>query len=150
MEILKRFRMLDYKEIATPMASKLKLLSDDSLKTVDSMMYHQIFGSLMYLMNTRPYICFVLITLSQFPTDLRHVHLIAAKHVLRYLKGIVDYGLKYDANQNINLYGYVDLEWVGSTTDRKSTSGCCFNLGSSMISWFSRKQLCVALSTTEA
>ena len=89
-------------------------------------------------------------TLSQFLTDSRHVHLIAAKHVLRYLKGIVDYGLKYDANQNINLYGYVDLEWVGSTTDKKSTSGSFFSLGSGMISWFNRKQSCVALSTTEA
>ena len=53
--------------------------------------------------------------------DPRHVHLIVAKHVLRYLKGAVDYGLKYDANQKINLHGYVDLDWAGSATDRKST-----------------------------
>ena len=60
-------------------------------------------GSLMYLMNTRLDICFVVNTLNQFLTNLRHVHLIATKHVLRYLKGTVDYGLKYDANQNIIL-----------------------------------------------
>ena len=58
-------------------------------------------------------------------TDPRSVHLVAAKHILRYLKGTVDYGLKYDANQKINLEGYVDLDWAGSATDRKSTSGCC-------------------------
>ena len=49
-------------------------------------------------------------TLSQFLIDLRHVHLVAAKHILRYLKGTVDYGLKYEVNQNINLEGYVDSD----------------------------------------
>ena len=82
-------------------------------------------------------------------TDPRSVHLTAAKHILRYLKGTVDYGLKYDANQKINLEGYVDSDWVGSAIDRKSTSGCCFSMGSSVISWFSRKQSCVALSIAE-
>ena len=70
-------------------------------------MYHQIIGSLMYLMNMRLDICFAMNTLSQFLTDPRHVHLLAAKHILRYLRGTIDYGLKYDANQNINLEGYV-------------------------------------------
>ena len=48
-------------------------------------------------------------------TDPRKVHLIAAKHILRYLRGIVDYGLRYEANKRINLEGYVDLDWAGST-----------------------------------
>ena len=103
-----------------------------------------------YLTNTRPYIFFAMITLNQFLTDLRHVHLIAAKHILRYLKGTVDYGLKYEATQKINLEGYVDSYWIGSAIDRKSTSGCCFSMGSGVISWFSRNQSCVALSTTKA
>ena len=88
-------------------------------------------------------------TLSQFLTDPRHVHLIAAKHILSYLRGTIDYGLKYDANQNINLEGYVDSDWTGSAIDRKSTSGCCFSMGLGVISWFSRKQSCVALSTAK-
>ena len=54
--------------------------------------------------------------------DPRHVHLIAANTVLRYLKGTVDYGIKYEVNQNINLHGYVDSDWVVSATDKKSTS----------------------------
>ena len=74
----------------------------------------------------------------------------AAKHILRYLKGTIDYGLKYDANQKINLEGYVDSYWAGSAIERKSTLGCFFSMGSGVISWFSRKQSCVALSTTEA
>ena len=72
------------------------------------------------------------------------------EHVLRYLKGTVDYGLKYDANQKINLHGYVDSDWAGSATDKKSTSDCCFSLGSSMIYWFGKMRSCMALSTAEA
>ena len=69
-------------------------------------------------------------TLSQYLTDPRNVHLVAAKHILRYLRGTIDYGLKYDANQKINLEGYVDSDWVCSAIDRKRTSGCCFSMGS--------------------
>ena len=87
--------MMDCKAITTPMASNMKLLSDASSETVDATMYHQMSGSLMYLTNTRPDICFVVNTLSQYLTDPRHVHLTAAKHILRYLKGMVDYGINY-------------------------------------------------------
>ena len=103
----------------------------------------------MHLTNTRPNICFVVNTMSQFLTDPRHGHLIIAKHILRHLRGIVDYGLKYESNQKINLEVYVDSSWVGSAIDRKSTSRCCFSMGSGVIAWFSRKQNCVALSTAE-
>ena len=89
---------MDYKAMTTPMASNLKLLSDASSKAVDAMMYHQMIGSLMYLMNTRTNILFVVNTLSQFLTHLRHVHLIDAKHILRYLKGTTNYGIKYDTD----------------------------------------------------
>ena len=64
METLKRFRMMDCKAMTTPMASNLKLLSDASSELVDTMMYRQMIGSLMYLMNIRPYICFAMNTLS--------------------------------------------------------------------------------------
>ena len=91
-------------------------------------------GSLMYMTNTISDICFVVNTLIQFLTNPRHVHLVVAKHVLRYLKGIVYYWIKYDANQKIKLYDYVDSDWEGISIDRKSTSGCCFSLGYGMIS----------------
>ena len=106
-------------------------------------MYHQMIGSLMYLTNMRLDICFVVNTL-------RHVHLMIAKHALRYLKGIVHYGLKYEVNQNINLEGYVVSDWEGSAIDRKRTSRCCFIMGSDVISWFSKKHFCIALSTSKA
>ena len=88
-------------------------------------------------------------TLIQFLTDPRHVHLIAAKHILMYLRGTVDYGLKYEANQKNNLEDYVDSDWEGSAIDRKSTSGCCFSMGSGVISWFRRKPSCMALTIAE-
>ena len=94
--------------------------------------------SLMYLTNTRPDIFFAM-------NKLRHVQLMVSKHALRYLKGTIDYGIKYESNKKINLEGYVDSDWAGSDIDRKSTSGCCFSMGSSMISWFSRKQSYVAV-----
>ena len=103
-------------------------------ETVDATMYRQMIGSLMYLTNTRPNICFTVNTLSQFSTDSRNVQLIATKHIMRYLRGTIDYGLTYDVNKKINLEGYVDSYWVGSTIDRKRTSGCLFSMGSGVIS----------------
>ena len=117
---------MECKAMATPMESNLKLLSDASSETIDATMYCQ----MIYLKNTRPDIFFAMNTLI-------HVHLIAAKHILRYLKGIVDYGIKYEVNQKINSEGYVDSDWESGAIDWKSTS-CC-----------SRKQSCVALSTAE-
>ena len=81
---------MDCKSMATPMASNLKLLSDTSSESVDAMMYRQMIGSLMYLTNTRPNICFDVNTLSHFLIDPRHVHLIVAKHILRYLEQVLD------------------------------------------------------------
>ena len=107
-------------------------------------------GSLMYLTNTRQDICVDVNTLSQFLTDPRHVHLITTKHILTYMKGTIDYGIKYEANQKIKLEGYVDSNWVGNAIDRKSTLGSCFSMGSGVISWFSRKQSCMALTIAEA
>ena len=113
---------MDCKAMTTPMESNLNLLTDASSESVDATMYRQMIGYLMYLTNTRPNIFFAVKTLSQFLTDPIHVHLITAKHILRYLKGTVDYGFKYEVNQKTNLEGYVDSDWAGSAIDRKSTS----------------------------
>ena len=92
-EILKIFDILECKAIATPMDSNLKLLADDSSKLVDVTQYRQIIGSLMYLSNTRPNICFDVNTLSQYLIETRRVHLVATKHVMRYPKCMIDFGL---------------------------------------------------------
>ena len=129
------------------MASNLNLFFDSSLyQSIDAMIYCQMLISLMCLMNTRPNICFVINTLIQFLMDSRHVHIIAAKHVLRYLKGTIECGIKYDIDYNINLHGYIDSYCAYNATNRKRTSGCCFSFEYGMISQFSRKQSCVVLS----
>ena len=78
-------------------------------------------------------------TLIQYLVQPKHVQQIAAKHVMRYLKGTIDFGLYYDGNHDYRFYGYTDANWAGSISDRKSTSGRYFCLGSAMSSWFSRK-----------
>jgi hypothetical protein len=109
-EILNRFDMLECKSMNTPMETKLKLLMDASSELVDATLYRQIIGSLMYLMNTGPDICFVVNTLSQYLVEPRRVHLVAAKHVMRYLKGTLEYGLSYTGYHDFRLYGYIDLD----------------------------------------
>jgi hypothetical protein len=103
----------------------------------------------MYLVNTRLEICFVVNKLSQFQVEPRHEHWIDSNHVLRYIHGTIKYGLRYTTSSNIQLHGLIDSYWPGSVEDRKSTSGMCFSLGSTMISWGSRKKKSVTLSTIE-
>jgi hypothetical protein len=141
MEIMKRFDMMDYRTMSTPMETNLNLLVDT--------LYKQMIGSLMYLTNTRPDICFVVNTLSQYLVEPRCVQLVATKHVMRYLKGMLDYGLYYTGDCEFMLYGYTDSDWDGSASDRKNTLGCCFSLGSAMTSWKSKNKSSISLSTVE-
>lgn len=85
-------------------------------------MFHQLIGSLMYLVHTRPYICYAVGSLSPFMIEPRNIHLVVSKHVLRYLWGTIDYGLKYTSSGGVMLHGYIDSNWAGTTVDRNSTS----------------------------
>ena len=102
--------MLDCKAMATPMDTNLNLLSDESSELVDVTQYRNIIESLMYLKSTSPDICFVVNTLSQYLVKPRRVHLITAKHVIRYLRGTIDLGLYYGRDHDYNLYGYTDSD----------------------------------------
>ena len=119
---LKRFGMMDFKVVNNIMVTNLKLLNDDSSDIVDVTLYRHITGSLMYLLNMRPYICFVINTLIQYMVDPRHVNLVAAKHVMRYLNGSLNCGIIYAVDGEIRLHGYSDSDWVGITYDRKRNS----------------------------
>jgi len=77
--------MMDYKSMPTLMVTNMKLLSDTSSEIGDSTMYRQMIGSLMYLTNTRLDIYFAVNTFNQYMVEPRCVHLIAEKHVMRYL-----------------------------------------------------------------
>jgi hypothetical protein len=74
---------------------------------------------------------------------------VATKHILRYLRGTITYGLRYTSNGGLFLHGYADANWAGSRVDQKSTSRYFFSLGSSMISWSSRNQGSISQSTKE-
>ena len=104
----------------------------------------------MYLVHTRPVIYYTVNALSQFMSDPKHIHWVAAKHVLIYVRGTITYGLRYTSSSGVLLVGYVDSDWAGSAIDRKSTSGYCFSMGSAMISWSCRKQCFIAPSIAEA
>jgi hypothetical protein len=69
---------------------------------------------------------------------------------MRYLKGMLDFGLCYNGDQDFRMIGYTDSDWAGSVSNKKRTSGCFFIMGSTMTSWQSRKQYSISLSTTEA
>ena len=125
--------------MVTPMDTHLNFMDDASSELVDVTLYKEIIGSLMYLTNTRPNICFVVNTLSQYLVEPRHVHLVGAKHVMRYLKGTIDYGLSYTRDHDFKLYGQIDSDWEGSVSDRKRNLGKYFSLRSAMISWLRRK-----------
>jgi hypothetical protein len=131
--------MEDCRPMTTPMITNWKNLHASESQLVDSTLYCQLISSSMYLVNTGPDICFSINTLSQFMVEPRRVHWMATKHVLRCLCGMVDYGLDYQRGDGVRLVGYIDSYWVGSVRDRKSTSGCCFGLGSTVVSWFNWK-----------
>ena len=95
------------------------------------------------MVNTRPHICYAMNTLSHLMCEPWETHLVVSMHIPRYLQGTIGYGLKYK-NDDLDLHGYTNSDWVGSVIDRKNTFGCCFILGSTMISWISRKQSLVA------
>ena len=80
-------------------------------------LYHQLIGSMVYLVNTRIDLCFVMNTLSQFMVDPRRVIWVAVKHVLRYLTWTMYYGLDYRRSGGVSLVGFTYSDWAGSVTD---------------------------------
>ena len=86
----------------------------------------------------------------RFQSAPKQSHLLAVKRILRYLKGTSDFGLWYPKNSTLTVTAYTDADWVGSIDDRKSTSGNAFFLGDCLVSWLSKKQSSISLSTAEA
>lgn len=149
-DILQRFQMEDCNSTLNPIVPGSKLSKDEGGVQVDSTMFKQIVGSLMYLSATRPDMMFVTSLISRFVERPTQLHLAAAKRILRYLKGTREYGIFYQKGGSQTLMGYSDSDYAGDMDDRRSTSGHVFFLSNAAISWSSRKQPVVTLSTTEA
>jgi reverse transcriptase-like protein len=149
-DLLKRFEMREAKPLSTPMATTTALDADEDGEPVDQKEFRSMIGSLLYLTATRPDIHFAVCLCARFQASPRTSHRQAVKRIMRYLCYTPDFGLWYSASSTLTLRGYSDADFAGCRLDRKSTSGTCQFLGSSLVSWSSRKQSSVAQSTTEA
>ena len=149
-ELLKRFGMDNAKEIATPMSTACYLDKDEGGKSVDIKKYRGMIGSLLYLSASRPDIMFSVCLCARYQANPKESHLSAVKRIMRYLIGTINIGLWYPKGISCSLTGYSDSDFAGCKTDRKSTSGTCHLIGPALVSWHSKKQNSVALSTAEA
>ncbi|CAH9062481.1 unnamed protein product [Cuscuta epithymum] len=154
--VLERFNMNDAKPVSVPLANHFKLskrtcpTSKEEIGEMSAVPYSSAVGSLMYAMVcTRPDIAQAVGTVSRFLSNPGKEHWEAVKWILRYLKGTTKLSLCYGGADPV-LEGYTDADMAGDTDSRKSTSGYIYTFAGGTVSWQSRLQKCVALSTTEA
>lgn len=150
--VLKRFRMENCKPMSTPIDKNinLKIFENHNIDKNIEKLCRQIIGCLMYAVSgTRPDLCFAISLLSRYQKCANDMLLAALKRVLRYVKCTLDYKLVYKCTDNV-LEGYCDADWAGDLNDRKSTTGYLFKFSNCLISWSSKKQMSVSLSSTES
>jgi hypothetical protein len=147
-DILKKFGMHKANPIKMPMGTNGHL--DLGGTSVDQKVYRSMIGSLLYLCASRPDIMLSVCIYARFQAAPKDCHLRAVKRIVRYLVLTPNLGLWYPKGSRFELLGYLDADYAGCKVDRKSTSGTCQFLGWSLVSWSSKKQNSVALSTAEA
>lgn len=149
-DLLRKFHMEEAKTLSIPIQPGTRLIKEKGDIKEDTCPYRELVGGLMYAaVSTRPDIAHVVSILAQFNSCYTKVHWGAAKRVLRYLHGTINYGLHY-AKGDQGITGFVDADWGRCTIDRTSYTGFAFTLSNAAISWKSQKQRSVALSSTEA
>jgi histone deacetylase 1/2 len=151
-DLLLREGMKDCKQASSPMCTAERLSKHEGklLSLREASRYRSVVGTLQYLTLTRPDIAFAVNKVCQFmqnPTDL---HWIAAKRILRYVKGTLQGGLLINKSNSTLLSAFSDADWAGSVDDRRSTSGFVVFFGANPVSWSARKQATVSRSSTEA
>lgn len=145
--ILEKFRMADCNPVLTP--TETFESKSEATPLSNRVPYREAVGSLLYLTNTRPDICYAVSIVAQHVNNPNTDNWTQVKRILRYLKGTKDYALHYKRGENI-LHCYSDADYAGDTEQRKSRSGFICKFAGGAISWFSKKQNCISLSTTEA
>jgi hypothetical protein len=148
-DLLKRFGMKDAKPAKTPMGMDGHLDLNKGGKSIDQKAYQSMIGSLLYLCASRPDIMISVCMCARFQSDPKECHLVAVKRILIYLVSTPCFGIWYPKGPTFDLIRYSDSDYVGCKVDRKSTSGMCQFLGRSLVSWSSKKQTSVSLSTAE-
>jgi len=149
-ELLKKFKLEDCKVMNTTMHPTCTFNKEDTRSKVDQKLYRGMIGSLLYLTTSRPDILFSVCLCEIFQSDPRESHLTAVKRIFRYLKGTTNLGLLYRKSLDYQFVGFCDADYAGDKIERKSTSGSCQFLGENMISWASKRQPTIAMSTAEA
>ena len=150
LDILRENEMEEYKPSNTPIDQNVELgLCEDS-SLVDPLRYRKLIGKLIYLNHTRPDIAFTVNRLSQFMQSPREPHLETAYKLLAYLKGTAGHGLLFRRGGKPILEAYTDSDYGGSVVDSQCTGGYCTYFGGNLITWRSKKQREVCLSTAEA
>ena len=149
-ELLSRARLTDSKTVDTPVEFNVHLTPTGGKPLSNPSLYRCLVGSVVYLTVTRLDISYVVHQVSQYLSTSRSTHYAAILCIFWYLKGTLFHGLFYSAQSPLVLRAFSDANWARDPTDRKSTTGYCFLLGSSLISWRSKKQTHVARSNTEA
>lgn len=152
MKILQRFGMEDCRPSAIPMDPHLKLLKCEDPTRFTTKPYKELIGCLMYLMITsRLNICAAVSYFASFQCCATEEHWAHLKRILKYLRATVDYNLVFRRSmESETLSVYADADWGNNLDDRRSVSGYVVKLHGATISWATRKQTSVALSTTEA
>ncbi|XP_028072970.1 uncharacterized protein LOC114275174 [Camellia sinensis] len=142
--------MIDCKPINTPVECGVKLTKHENGENVDATLFKSLVGSLRYLPCIRLDILFGVGLVSRFMEALTMTHFKAAKRILCYVKGTIDFGLSYSSSNEYKLVSYCDSDCTGNLDDRKNTSGFVLFVGNIAFTWSSKKQSIVALSTCEA
>ena len=150
--IMKKFGMENARPISTPVDTGTKLTkATESSEPVDQSIYQSAVGSLLYLSTkTRRDIAYAVNNVARFCSNPTKEHWTATKRIFRYLRGTANCGLLYKKTDSDALVGYSDADWGGDPDNLKSTSGYCFQIGGTLVSWKSKKECSVALSTEEA
>ena len=149
-ELLSRAGLTDSKTVDTSVELNAHLTPIRGKPLFNPSLYRRLVGSLVYLTVTHPNISYAVHQVSQYLSAPRSTHYVAVLRILRYLKGTLFHGLFYLAQFSLVLRAFSDVDWVGDSIDRRSTTGYCFLLGSSLISWRSKKQTHMACSSIEA
>ncbi|XP_052619848.1 uncharacterized mitochondrial protein AtMg00810-like [Lactuca sativa] len=147
--LLEKFGMTNSSKLKLPMPVGTHLGPLLDKLVVDLTLYRSMIGSLLYLTASRPDIMFVVYNCVRYQSNPREPHLTAVKNIFYYLKGTVSLGLWYPSKIGFFIQAFSDAELGGCQLDRKSTSCRCQLLDRKLISWQSKKQTCVSISTTE-